>query len=218
QAESIATGYGAHLAQPLLRDAIEMAKERNSPLTEQEAFCLIEKCMKVLYYRDARSIDKNSKTSEINFFTFLFKMEKLSLFVVSLALLILGLWEVVTWPNWALSESALLLLLGSVFNQIYALAELSSATAFAIFGLFGVYFSAVGGSSLSHKLTGRFEVLMILPLLVLYTSAVAFMIIGSELMAHNAPLTAIIGRLWSWRYKPGTIAPILLRLLAQLFG
>ena len=159
--------------------------------------------------------NQNSKTSEINFFTFLFKMEKLSLFVVSLALLILGLWEVVTWPNWALSESALLLLLGSVCNQIYALAELSSATAFAIFGLFGVYFSAVGGSSLSHKLTGRFEVLMILPLLVLYTSAVAFMIIGSELMAHNAPLTAIIGRLWSWRYNQDSNR---LRILAKIEG
>lgn len=58
QADSIATGFGAHLAQPLLRDAIEMAQTRNSPLTEQEAFAVIEKCMKVLYYRDARSIDK----------------------------------------------------------------------------------------------------------------------------------------------------------------
>lgn len=58
QADSIATGYGAHLAQPLLRDAIESAKARNSPLTEQEAFDVIEKCMKVLYYRDARSLDK----------------------------------------------------------------------------------------------------------------------------------------------------------------
>lgn len=58
QAESIATGYGAHLAQPLLREATEMAQARNSPLTEQEAFNVIEKCMKVLYYRDARSIDK----------------------------------------------------------------------------------------------------------------------------------------------------------------
>ena len=48
----------SHLAQPLLRDAVEMAQNRKVALTEQEAFQVIEKCMKVLYYRDARSIDK----------------------------------------------------------------------------------------------------------------------------------------------------------------
>lgn len=72
QADSIATGYGAHLAQPLLRDAIENAKARNSPLTEQEAFIVIEKCMKVLYYRDARSIDKVKFTNLLVFIIFLF--------------------------------------------------------------------------------------------------------------------------------------------------
>jgi 20S proteasome subunit beta 7 len=61
QADSIATGYGAHLAQPLLREAVEAANARKAPLTEAEAFSVIEKCMKVLYYRDARSLDKVMK-------------------------------------------------------------------------------------------------------------------------------------------------------------
>lgn len=55
ESESIATGFGAHLAQPLLRNAVE---GRAVPLTEAEASQLLEHCMRVLYYRDARSIDK----------------------------------------------------------------------------------------------------------------------------------------------------------------
>jgi 20S proteasome subunit beta 7 len=58
EADSIATGFGAHLAQPLLRDAIESAQARGQPLTETEARTVVEKCMCVLYYRDARSVDK----------------------------------------------------------------------------------------------------------------------------------------------------------------
>lgn len=130
-------------------------------------------------------------------------MEKLSLFVVSAALLLLGIWEVVTWPHWALTDTALFTLLGQMFAQLYSLAELSSATAFAVFGLFGIYFAAVEGQR-SHKLTGRFEVLLVLPLLVLYISALAFMVIGSELMAHNAILTMMVGKLWRWRYHRST--------------
>lgn len=60
QAESIATGFGAHLAQPLLRNAVDEANARGTPLTEAEAIAVVEKCMKVLYYRDARSLDKVS--------------------------------------------------------------------------------------------------------------------------------------------------------------
>lgn len=127
-------------------------------------------------------------------------MEKNSLLVVSIALTFLGVWEVVTWPNWALNDTALFILLGRSFAQIYALAELSSATAFAIFGIFGIYFAAVE-TSRSHKLTGRFEVLILIPLMVLYVSAVGFMILGSELMAHNKFLSAVTGRLWQWRYQ-----------------
>ena len=127
-------------------------------------------------------------------------MEKISLSVISIALLLLGIWEVVTWPQWALSDSPLFILLGRTFRQIYALAELSSATAFAIFGLFGLYFAAVE-SSQSHKLTGRFEVWLLLPILVLYFSAIGFMIIGAELMAHNRFFSALSGRIWRWRYQ-----------------
>ena len=52
---SIATGYGAYIAIPLLRTAVD---GREDTLTEEEARKIIEDCMRVLYYRDARSIDK----------------------------------------------------------------------------------------------------------------------------------------------------------------
>ncbi|KAG6907085.1 hypothetical protein DXG01_010619 [Tephrocybe rancida] len=54
-ASTLATGYGAHIAQPLLRTAVE---GKEDILTEEEAFKILEQSMKVLYYRDARSIDK----------------------------------------------------------------------------------------------------------------------------------------------------------------
>lgn len=55
QATTIATGFGAHLAQPLLRKAVE---GREDTLTEEEAKKIIEDSMRVLYYRDARSLNK----------------------------------------------------------------------------------------------------------------------------------------------------------------
>jgi len=51
----IATGYGAYIAIPMLRSAYE---EKQGNLTEQEAIRVIEDCMRVLYYRDARSFNK----------------------------------------------------------------------------------------------------------------------------------------------------------------
>jgi len=54
-ASTIATGYGAYIAQPLLRKAVE---GRENELTEGEARKILEDCMRVLFYRDARSIDK----------------------------------------------------------------------------------------------------------------------------------------------------------------
>jgi len=54
-ASTLATGYGAHIAQPLLRLAVE---NKEDILTEAEAQSILEQSMKVLYYRDARSIDK----------------------------------------------------------------------------------------------------------------------------------------------------------------
>jgi len=52
---TIATGYGAYIAIPLLRKAVE-GRERE--LTEEEARKILDECMKVLFYRDARSLDK----------------------------------------------------------------------------------------------------------------------------------------------------------------
>lgn len=51
----IATGYGSYIATPLLRQAYE---EHQGNLTEAQATKVIEDCMRVLYYRDARSFNK----------------------------------------------------------------------------------------------------------------------------------------------------------------
>jgi len=54
-ASTLATGYGAYIAQPLLRKAVE---GREHELTEAEGVKIIEESMKVLFYRDARSLNK----------------------------------------------------------------------------------------------------------------------------------------------------------------
>ncbi|KAF9269098.1 proteasome endopeptidase complex beta subunit [Marasmius fiardii PR-910] len=54
-ASTLATGYGAYIAQPLLRKAVE---GREDVLTEEEAAQILEKNLKVLFYRDARSLNK----------------------------------------------------------------------------------------------------------------------------------------------------------------
>ncbi|NXI51761.1 PSB4 protein, partial [Chloroceryle aenea] len=51
EAPTLATGYGAYLAQPLMRETLE----KKSSLTKEEARDLIERCMKILYYRDAEA-------------------------------------------------------------------------------------------------------------------------------------------------------------------
>lgn len=58
-APSLATGFGAHLAQPLLRKVVpdEQAAE---VLTLEAAVDAVKECMKVLFYRDARSMDRYS--------------------------------------------------------------------------------------------------------------------------------------------------------------
>lgn len=45
QSSTIATGFGLHLAQPLLRKAVE---GREDQLTEEQARSILEGCMKVL--------------------------------------------------------------------------------------------------------------------------------------------------------------------------
>ena len=48
----MATGYGGHLAVPLIRE------RWRSDLTEEEARQLMEDCMRVLFYRDCRASNK----------------------------------------------------------------------------------------------------------------------------------------------------------------
>jgi 20S proteasome subunit beta 7 len=55
QSSSIATGYGAYIAQPILRKAVE---GKEDTLTEEEAIKIINTCMRVLFYRDARALNK----------------------------------------------------------------------------------------------------------------------------------------------------------------
>ncbi|KAF9050841.1 proteasome endopeptidase complex beta subunit [Hymenopellis radicata] len=54
-ASTLATGYGAYIAQPLLRKAVEGHED---DLTQEQATRILEDSMKVLYYRDARSLNK----------------------------------------------------------------------------------------------------------------------------------------------------------------
>jgi 20S proteasome subunit beta 7 len=58
-APSLATGFGAHLAQPLLRQ-VAGDEEAAAKLTREEAVAAVKESMKVLFYRDARSLDKYS--------------------------------------------------------------------------------------------------------------------------------------------------------------
>ncbi|PSN47440.1 Proteasome subunit beta type-4 [Blattella germanica] len=50
----IATGFGAYLALPLMREE----SEKNPNMTEKDAQRMLIKCLQVLYYRDARSFHK----------------------------------------------------------------------------------------------------------------------------------------------------------------
>jgi 20S proteasome subunit beta 7 len=58
-APSLATGYGAHLAQPVMRLKVP-DEESVQKLSEEDAVETIRQCMKVLFYRDARSLDQYS--------------------------------------------------------------------------------------------------------------------------------------------------------------
>ena len=55
-APTLATGYGSQLAQPLLR---KLCDDESSVqhITREAAISAIKECMKVLFYRDARSLD-----------------------------------------------------------------------------------------------------------------------------------------------------------------
>jgi 20S proteasome subunit beta 7 len=58
-APSLATGYGSMLAQPIMRRHAP-DEESAAKLTREEAVNVIQECMKVLFYRDARSLDRYS--------------------------------------------------------------------------------------------------------------------------------------------------------------
>ncbi|TFK51413.1 proteasome endopeptidase complex beta subunit [Heliocybe sulcata] len=57
-ADTLATGYGAYIAQPLLRRAVEGRAGGADALPEEEAAKIMEDCLRVLFYRDARSLNK----------------------------------------------------------------------------------------------------------------------------------------------------------------
>jgi 20S proteasome subunit beta 7 len=54
---TIATGYGAYIAQPILRKFVQ-DKGGYENISEQEAVNVLRKCLEVLFYRDARAADK----------------------------------------------------------------------------------------------------------------------------------------------------------------
>lgn len=58
-APTLATGFGAHLAQPLLRKLVEDETAVDS-ISQDRAVAAVKECMKVLFYRDARSLDTYS--------------------------------------------------------------------------------------------------------------------------------------------------------------
>lgn len=53
--DCIATGYGAHITIPLLREALE---RKPNGLNRDEAVKLIQDCLRVLFYRECRAINK----------------------------------------------------------------------------------------------------------------------------------------------------------------
>lgn len=58
-APHLATGFGAHLAVPILRRLFPEEKPIEE-ISREEAVDALKQCLKVLFYRDARSLDKYS--------------------------------------------------------------------------------------------------------------------------------------------------------------
>lgn len=69
-ASTLATGYGAYIAQPLLRKAVE---GKEDTLTEAEARTILEDALRVLFYRDARSINQVLVLSHLPFMAIMLK-------------------------------------------------------------------------------------------------------------------------------------------------
>ncbi|WPH03643.1 proteasome core particle subunit beta 7 [Acrodontium crateriforme] len=58
-APTLATGFGAHLAQPILRRVVP-DEAASKALDKEAAVAAVKECMKVLFYRDARSMNEYS--------------------------------------------------------------------------------------------------------------------------------------------------------------
>ena len=56
---SLASGFGASLCQPIMRRHAQ-TEDQAAALTKEQAVSIVRECMKVLFYRDARSLDKYS--------------------------------------------------------------------------------------------------------------------------------------------------------------
>jgi 20S proteasome subunit beta 7 len=52
--DTMASGYGAHIALPIIRSAYEA----NPEMTEEEATKLMNRCLNVMFYRDARTFNR----------------------------------------------------------------------------------------------------------------------------------------------------------------
>lgn len=59
-APTLATGFGAHLAQPILRKLMPKDEASVQDVSREQAVEAVKACMKVLFYRDARSLDRYS--------------------------------------------------------------------------------------------------------------------------------------------------------------
>ncbi|KAJ2162106.1 Proteasome subunit beta type-7 [Coemansia sp. RSA 552] len=55
QSDTVATGYGGHLAIPILRRRVE---GRVDEIDEEEAVRILDDCMRVLFYRDCRTFNR----------------------------------------------------------------------------------------------------------------------------------------------------------------
>jgi 20S proteasome subunit beta 7 len=55
----VSTGFGTHLALPLLREY----SEKGAAISEEQAKEVVKKCMEVLYYRDCRGYPKYSQAN-----------------------------------------------------------------------------------------------------------------------------------------------------------
>lgn len=53
--DCVATGYGAHMCIPLLRKALEV---KNGKLTRDEALAVVQDCLRLIFYRECRAINK----------------------------------------------------------------------------------------------------------------------------------------------------------------